>query len=102
MHAYHERVQGDLFDISSRLKEIDQEYELLFNRKLQRWEIFARGALQIAVPFKRLDGRTLELARETRMERINQILAQIERENALISQIEQQKAMDRLHEALEG
>ena len=76
-----ERVENDLFDIASRLKEIDENYVVFRNKKLHRFEIHAHGVLQIAVPFDRLDARTLALARETRLENMARLIARIDKEN---------------------
>ena len=54
------KVRDDLYDIARRIKEVDDRYELYYNARLDRYEIHADGALQIAVPFKRPDARTVE------------------------------------------
>lgn len=54
------KVVDDLFHIARRLKGIDRNYELFFNRKRGRFEIYAKGAMQIALPFDRLDARCLD------------------------------------------
>lgn len=79
-----ERIDGDLFDIATRLKEIDERYEVFRNRKLHRFEIHANGVLQIAVPYERLDARTIRLARETRLENMRALISRIDRQNAVL------------------
>jgi len=75
------RIDEDLFDIAKRLKEIDSRYILYRNAKSDRFEIHADGALQIAVPFKELDARTLELARSTRIENADKLVAELDEHN---------------------
>ena len=84
--AFLERIQNDLFDIADRLKEVDERYELYFNKKLRRFEIYANGALQLAVPFDRLDERTVVLARKTRLEYLEQLVESIEENNARLDE----------------
>ena len=77
-----QKVRHDLLNIAARLKSVDRRYELFFNRKKNRYEIYANGAMQIALPFERLDARAIEYARKTRLENLNKLIAEIEAENA--------------------
>ncbi|MEG2540512.1 MAG: hypothetical protein RSB59_01880 [Clostridia bacterium] len=81
MELWLEKIDCDLFDIAHRLKEIDGRYQLYFNRKLKRFEIYVGEALQIAVPFTTLDARTLEHTRKTRVENLRRLMEEIEEEN---------------------
>ena len=76
------RIDGDLFDISGRIREIDERYVIYRNKRLNRFEIHADGVLQIAVPFDRLDARTVELVRSTRLENASKLIAQMDAHNA--------------------
>ncbi len=89
-----ERIEHDLFDIASRLKEVDERYELFFNKSLNRYEIFANGVLQIAVPFDRLDARTVEFARKTRLENLQKLVESIDRENALLDEMKRKQTIE--------
>lgn len=77
-----EEIEEDLFDIARRLKEIDSRYRVYRNRKANRFEIYANGALQLATPFDRLDARTLELVKKTRLEYLNCLIDEIDKTNA--------------------
>lgn len=96
------RVKHDLFDIAKRVKSIDRRYELFFNRKKNRYEIYANGAMQIALPFERLDARTLRYARETRLENLNKLIAEIEECNARLEIENAKKSRDKIIAATEG
>ena len=72
-------VSSDLYSIGERLREIDGRYELFYNAKLDRYEIHASGALQLAVPAGELDARVIARVRETRIERADAVLEEIER-----------------------
>lgn len=80
------RVLEDTYDIAGRLKEIDERYELFFNRRLGRFEIYANGALQIAAPFDRLDARLLDLAVKTRVEYADRLLSELEKHNRMVEE----------------
>ena len=101
MMEYLEKIQSDLFEIATRLKEIDDRYELFRNKKLGRFEIYAQGVLQIAVPFDRLDARTLKLARETRLENMQKLIKSIEKENARLDALKRKQLIDNCLKAAE-
>ena len=97
-----QKIERDLFGIAKRLKSIDKRYELFFNRKKNRYEIYANGAMQMALPFERLDARTLTYARKTRLENLEKIIAEIEEENARLEIQKTIEARDRILAAEEG
>jgi hypothetical protein len=79
------KIEKDLFSISQRLQEIDARYEVYRNTLASRFEIYIERALQFVVPFQKLDARTLDFARRTRIERRRQILKEIDEHNARVS-----------------
>ena len=91
------RITHDLYGVAERIKEIDDRYEVWYDRVVGRYEIYAGGALQIAVPFAQLDARTVRLVRETRVERTEQIVGQIEAAN----RIAEERALKALAERAE-
>ena len=97
-----QRIRHDLFGIAKRLKSIDRRYELFFNRKKNRYEIYANGAMQMALPFERLDARTLTYARKTRLENLEKIIAEIEEENARLEIQKNCETRDKILAAEEG
>lgn len=95
-------VKDDLYHIAKRLKEVDGRYILLFNRVKHRFEIHAQGALQVAVPFDRLDARTINLARETRLENAQKTLLEMEKHNARLESAHERDARDRIMTQVEN
>ena len=75
------KIENDLFDIAGRLREVDERYELFFNAKEKRFEVRTGGVLQVAVPFDRLDARTVGHVRKTRIENSVALLDEIDRAN---------------------
>ena len=67
-------ITDDLFDISRRLKSVDEDYRLYYNGAKRRYEVHNRkqcgSTLAFVVPFEELDARTVEYARKTRAENI--------------------------------
>ena len=94
-------IKADLFDIAKRLKEIDERYVLYRNLKLNRFEIHANGALQIVVPFARLDARTLELARSTRMEYVDKLVREMDEHNDRLRRAESEAKRTKILEEVE-
>ena len=91
------KIEKDLFSIADRLKEIDGRYEVYRNTVAHRFEVYVERALQFVVPFQKLDARTLEFARKTRIERAEKILKEMDEINA---RIEKQKEKEILENAL--
>ena len=91
------KIEKDLFSISDRLKEIDGRSELFRNTIAHRFEVYIERALQFVVPFQRLDARTIDFARKTRIERREKIVQEIDELNA---RLEKQKEKEILEKAL--
>lgn len=96
------KVVDDLFHIARRLKEIDRNYELFFNRKRGRFEIYAKGAMQIALPFDRLDARCLDYARKTRIENLSALMDEIEKNNRAVDLKNEKTAREKTFALTEG
>lgn len=96
MKAELTEITGDLYDIASRLREIDPEYRLFYNGRLKRFEVYAGGALQIAAPYKELDCRLLRRAAETRRDNAERLIEEIEKNNAEVAAAALKRARDTL------
>lgn len=89
-----ELIDGDLYDVSSRLKGVDERYDLYRNRRTNKFEVYIGRALQFAVPFDKLDARTIVYAKKTRVERLEQLLAEIEIHNRRIDEENVRRTVD--------
>lgn len=89
------RIENDLYGIADRLREVDDRYEVYYNRRLGRFEVHAGGVLQVAVPFDRLDARTVEHVRRTRVERARAVLDEIDRANRAAEEAARRRACDK-------
>lgn len=69
----YEWIRNDVYNISERIRKIDPSYFIVLNRKNGRYEVHSTenigSTFCFLVPFNRLDNRTLEYCRETRVER---------------------------------
>ena len=95
------KIENDVLCVAARLREIDPRYEVYRNTRRHRFEIYADGALQIAVPFARLDARTIDLVRETRAERAEELLQKLECGNMRSAKRSAAEAKDRAARLLE-
>ena len=81
-------VLGDLYSISSKIKEIDEGYFLFYRYKTGKYEVHnarQRGSsLSLVCPYPVLDDRLLRLVRKTRVERCEELFREMEKENELI------------------
>lgn len=93
----YERVEGDLFDITERIREIDESYFILRERKSGRLEVHSRAqkgsTLALVLPRKRLDCRDLEYVRRTRSERKRALLEEMRLENERLMREETARAV---------
>lgn len=78
-------VNSDVFDITSRLKQIDPSYFVVFNTNKQKYELHSNEQLFttycLTIPFDSLDSRTVELANKTRRQNQQALLKEMEQEN---------------------
>ena len=80
-----EIISGDMFGVVDRIREIDGSYFVVRNYKTKKFEVHAenkRGtSLVLVLPFDRLDCRTVDHVRRTRVERVEKLLKEMEEEN---------------------
>ena len=88
------KIENDLFDISSRIKRINDRYEIYFDTDLQKFVIYAFGKLQLTVPYDELDERTLRYVWDTRAENAEKILEEIDKYNLSKEEEDRKKRRD--------
>ena len=80
------KVTNDVFDIASRLKEIDSHYYVVFNTEKGRLEVHFEGqypnSLACVVPNNCLDTRTVAHVNRTRRENIDKLIKEMDEHNA--------------------
>ncbi|MDE6189750.1 MAG: hypothetical protein K2G37_05645 [Clostridia bacterium] len=78
-------VKNDLFNISARIKSIDENYEIYFNGDTRRYELHHRAkkpTYQLTFPYTRLDKRALDYTLESAIKNRELILRKIKEHNA--------------------
>ena len=95
-------ITNDVFDIARRIKEIDQDYFVVYDKKLCRFEVHNKrqkpDTLSLVLPYDTLDCRAIDKVLSTRTEYIAKQLAMIDEYNEKL-QISQAKQM--AHKRLE-
>ena len=77
-------ITGDVFDITQRIKEINEGYRLMYNHKYHRYEVYCYVGFTPTLALTwtdRLDMRLIVKLYETRISNIKKIVAEIERAN---------------------
>lgn len=81
------KIEGDVFFIDKRLKEIDKSYFILFNLQKGVYEIHSndqpKSSYCFTCPYPVLDERTIDFALKTRAQNRDKIIEEIERDNQL-------------------
>ncbi|TCO79130.1 hypothetical protein [Marinisporobacter balticus] len=92
-------VENHVLGIPERLKQIDKSYFVVWNSKKEKFEVHSEDNVGstycFTVPYRELDCRTLEYARETRIERSDIVFVEIEKQDEII-----EKAVKREREKL--
>ena len=91
-------ITNDVFDIAKRIKEIDEDYFVVYDTKLCRFEVHNKrqkpDTLSLVLPYDTLDCRAIDKVLSTRTEYIAKRLAEIDEYNQKL-QISQAKQMDK-------
>ena len=77
-------IDNDLFNISKRLKDIDEGYYICYDTRRNRFEVRNSdlgGKICFVVPYKMLDERTLKYARKSSVQYSKKLLDEIEKNN---------------------
>lgn len=88
------KIEEDLFDIVNRLREIDEEYFVVFDEKRDCFEIHnskQENTYCLTVPFDKLDGRTIDLVKCTSVEYSDNIIDDIDNNNNKIEENNKRK-----------
>lgn len=87
---------ADCKDIRPHLKEIDSLFEISFNYDTEQYWIYFNGGLFRSVPWKELDGRTMEDIRKAYWTNVNgDPFAEVDENNARL-----EEAKEREHDEL--
>lgn len=88
------KIESDVFDIAKRVKQINENYYILFDTSKQKFELHSKeqqNSYCFSYPFQNLDNRFLDLVYTTNIEYIDNIVEDIDNNNREIEQREKQK-----------
>ncbi len=91
-------IAGDVFDITRRIKEINEGYYLMYNHKYSRYEVYNDVGFTPTLVItwnNRLDMRIIKKLYETRIENIKKLVEDIEKNNEYIQNRAIDKAIDK-------
>lgn len=74
-------IKSDVFNINKRIKSINKNYFVVFNKKLKRLEVhnkkFAKSPTEFVLPYKNLNKKTLQLIlknlKKSNKQKVNEI-----------------------------
>ena len=79
------KIETDALFITNRLKQIDQNYFVVYNTKKSRYELHNSKQLGdtfcLVCPYKNLDERFVILAQKTQSKNIDKLIAEIDKQN---------------------
>lgn len=83
-----EVITSSTYNIPQRLKQIDKGYFVVRNHSTRQFEIHHKdqpfNTFCLSIPWKELDERTLQMVKETSIEYIDNITAQMDKKNEQI------------------
>ena len=78
------KITDDVFDIASRIKSINSEYELFFDKDSNKFKVYAKNTLQAVLPFSSLDKRTVDYLLKTQIKNIDKLQKEVDDNNEKI------------------
>ncbi len=82
-------IESDVFDITKRIKEIDDGYFICYNLKQKKYELHNQNqehSYCLTIPYRNLDDRIIDLINMTKVANIDNIIADIDRNNSIVEQ----------------
>lgn len=94
----------DPYYIASRIKEVDENYFIVYNRKRNTFEL--HNSLQkdnsyaLTIPYGVLDERTIFLARKTRKENFDKLIKEMDEDNQKLQNSKIKDAVEQIKEVI--
>lgn len=91
-------IKNDVFDIASRLREINKDFRVYFDTDRQKFIVMRNNVLELIFPFEELDERAIKHARYTSVQNIEKIIYDLEKENKQAEQDSLKKAQNKVED----
>lgn len=91
------KIESDVFNIINRIKEIDENYYIVYNTNSKKFEVHNSGNVNsycLTIPYKNLDVRTIELIHKTAIRNYDKVIKQMDEENERLQEKEINKAKE--------
>ena len=96
---YKIKIESDLYNICTRLKSIDKNYFILYDKTKKKFEIHNSSqpfsSYCLTIPYDKLDKRTIDYVLKTKNENFDKILKEIELSNKKIEENRNEEIMYR-------
>lgn len=84
-------IKNDVFNIFKRIKQINNNYFIIFNTNKNKYEIYEKDYLLFTIPFDYLDVRTIDYVLKMLKTSNEEILKEIEQHNNRLEKNETEK-----------
>ena len=95
-------LENDPYYISSRIKEVDESYFIVYSKKRNVFELHSSCQLfstyALTIPYDQLDERTIFLARKTRRENSDELIRKMDEDNARLEKKMRNNALEQITE----
>lgn len=95
-------LENDPYYISSRIKEIDENYFIVYSTCNKRFELHNAGQLfstfALTIPYSELDERTISLARKTRKENADKLIREMDEYNSKLEKKMKDRSIEQIKE----
>lgn len=99
-------INRDVLDIAHRIKEIDSNYIIRYDKKVAKFKVLRRNGFEEIVecilPFDRLDERTIRHILLTRRENLDKLIEKIDAENAQLEIDEKSSMQKKIGKSIEA
>lgn len=95
-------LENDPYYISSRIKEVDENYFIVFSKRRNCFELHNSSQLfstfALTIPYPELDERTIFLARKSRKENAEKLIKEMDENNARLEKKMKKDALEQIRE----
>jgi hypothetical protein len=97
-------IQNDVYFINSRLKEIDENYQIFFNTRKRSFEVHNKGQIGssycLTAPYSSLDARLIDFVRKTRVENRRKLIEEIDKNNEKLDKLKEKRILENAKDRL--
>lgn len=91
------KIESDVLDIITRIKEIDNGYYIMYNLSNKKFEVHnehQKNSYCLTIPYPQLDERTIKLIYDTSIKNYDKIVKELEEDNKKYQEKEIEKVKE--------